>query len=218
MSVFQRARVPIVLGLALVGLISCSGSQTQSNQPGSTGLGSNVGTPIGRTGAAGEPGSAPLANGASASPVATGVGGNGGNSSIASGRSAATTPTIGLGSSTAVATPEVAGAMAQQVTVELASQNNSNITGTATLSENNGVTHVQLLLTGSTSTHPAHIHDGACPNVDPNPKWPLNDVQSGSSVTDLNVSLAEIMGSQTAINVHTSPQDETPVACGNIMR
>ena len=72
------------------------------------------------------------------------------------------------------------------------------------------------MVTGSTTDHPAHIHDGICPDVNPAPKWPLNDVQNGSSTTELDVSLDQIASSPVAINVHVSPQDETPVACGNI--
>jgi len=127
------------------------------------------------------------------------------------------TPTIGLGSSPAVATPEVAGALARQATIEITPENGSGISGTATLADlGNGRTRVLLTVTGSTGDHPAHIHDGVCPDVNPAPKWPLNDVQNGSSSTELDASLDDIMTGATAINVHVSPQDESPVACGTI--
>jgi hypothetical protein len=133
------------------------------------------------------------------------------------GSGSGSTPTIGLGSSPAVATPEVAGVSARQSTIEIAPENNSGVTGTATLSDlGNGRTRVLLTLTGSTGVHPAHIHDGVCASVNPAPKWPLNDVQNGTSSTELDAPLNEIASGSTAVNVHVSPQDETPVACGTI--
>jgi hypothetical protein len=101
--------------------------------------------------------------------------------------------------------------------VQLTPLNNSGISGTATLSDvGAGRTHVALLVTGSTIAHPAHIHDGSCPNVNPTPKWPLSNVDSGASNTDLDVSLDEILSSPHAIEVHMGSGDLTPAACGDI--
>ena len=39
-----------------------------------------------------------------------------------------------------------------------------------------GNTTVVLALDGATGGHPAHIHKGTCQELEPNPEYPLNDV------------------------------------------
>ncbi len=88
-------------------------------------------------------------------------------------------------------------------------QNNSGLSGTATLSEEDGDVKVSLKLKSSvsgllTSVEPAHIHFGSCANIG-GVKYPLDSVVSGKSETTLNVSLAELKaGLPLAINVHKS--------------
>jgi hypothetical protein len=102
-------------------------------------------------------------------------------------------------------------------TVTLSAQNNSGLTGRATLTDAGGQTMVQLTLAGSDEAHPAHIHNGTCANLDPAPLYPLANVQGGMSSTTVPAPLAELTSGSKAINVHRSPSDmQTYVACGDI--
>ncbi|HYU20833.1 MAG TPA: LPXTG cell wall anchor domain-containing protein [Chloroflexota bacterium] len=106
----------------------------------------------------------------------------------------------------------------QSVTVQLAAQNNSGITGTATLTPDGAGTRVVLQLQNAgAGPEPAHIHQGTCANLNPTPMFPLTSVVNGRSETTVNVSLVQLLASPTAVNVHKSPQ-EVPVyvSCGNI--
>ncbi len=79
--------------------------------------------------------------------------------------------------------------------------------------------------------HPAHVHQGTCTNLDPNPYLPLVDVAPvggewkgaptaisiATSVTLLDVPLEELRASTYAINVHESADAiDRYVACGAI--
>jgi hypothetical protein len=111
----------------------------------------------------------------------------------------------------------VSQASLQPVSITLEPLNDSGMGGTATLTMlDNDRSRVQVLVTGSTSVHPAHIHAGRCPDVDPTPRWPLDPVQNGASTTELDVSLPQIATGEYAVEMHVSPSDLTPVACGNI--
>lgn len=106
-----------------------------------------------------------------------------------------------------------------QVTVELAEQNGSGQSGTATLSSAGaGMTTVAISLSDPPAEpQPAHIHPGSCADLDPTPKYPLDDVVDGSSETKVNAPLEELEGGGLAINVHRSAAEvETYVACGDL--
>ena len=227
-----RLLLPLVAGLTLLTMASC-GAQTQTNSSSrgpsdSSALPGTTGSP-GSTTNPGASGDQTQANGAQNPTIPENVRANSGvddRKNTLSGSSSGT-PSDSNGSAgepapLGVAGPsagsaEVAGAVARQATIEITSENGSTVAGTATLSDlGNGSTRVMLLVTGSSGDHPAHIHDGVCPSVNPEPKWPLNDVQNGSSSTDVGASLDEIMSGSTAVNVHASPQDETAIACGTI--
>ena len=109
---------------------------------------------------------------------------------------------------------------AATTTVQLTAQNNSGITGTATLEDvAGGKTKVTLKLTGAPAgvAEPAHIHDGTCANLNPTPKYPLTNVSNGTSETTVDVSIADLTSQPFAINVHKSPQEAAVyVSCGNI--
>jgi hypothetical protein len=111
-------------------------------------------------------------------------------------------------------------AAADTITIQLGVLNNSGESGTATLTDlGNNQTRVVLSLTGAPSgvAQPAHIHNGTCATLDPNPRYPLTNVQNGQSETTVNASLASIMNGNMAINVHKSPQEAAIyVSCGNI--
>lgn len=88
--------------------------------------------------------------------------------------------------------------------------------------------------------HPAHIHEGTCDSLDPNPAYPLSNVgpdmlEDGTptvgeemvgaasaipietSVTTVDVTLDDLLAEEYAINVHESPENaENYIACGDI--
>lgn len=123
----------------------------------------------------------------------------------------ATTPT----------TPESASpsGVISEVTVTLSEQKASGESGTATLMEVDGKVKVTLNLTGVPVgvAQPAHIHMGACPDVD-EVKYPLTSVMDGMSETTLDVTLAQLKSElPLGINVHKSgPEVKVYVSCGDL--
>ncbi len=105
------------------------------------------------------------------------------------------------------------------MTVDLLSENGSSELGTATLTQVNGKTKVDLLLTGYAANvaQPAHIHVGVCPGVGV-VKYPLSNVVNGKSETTLNVTLSQLKSElPLAINVHESAAKiGVFVACGEL--
>ena len=119
----------------------------------------------------------------------------------------------GLFSSAALALDNV-------VTVKLEAMNNSGQTGTATLTPDGDKTKVAILLSSAPAgvAQPAHIHLGQCDKLDKAPKWHLEAVKDGRSVTVLPVSLDSILQDKTAINIHKSAAEvQVYVSCGNII-
>lgn len=111
-------------------------------------------------------------------------------------------------------------ALDESVVVQINSLNGSGETGTATLLPEGKQTKVviTLLNTPPGVAQPAHIHLGRCNSLDPKPKWPLNPIESGRSVTTIPVSIDEIERNPTAINVHESQYEiKKYVACGDII-
>ncbi len=105
------------------------------------------------------------------------------------------------------------------VTVRLDAQNNSGQTGTATLTPEGDKTRVAIELSNDPKgvAQPAHIHMGTCDKLDKAPKWKLEAVKDGKSVTTVPVSLETILKDRTAINVHKSADEiQVYVSCGNI--
>jgi hypothetical protein len=103
--------------------------------------------------------------------------------------------------------------------VTMNAQNGSGESGTATLSEENSQLTVTLDLTnGPSGPQPAHIHKGTCAALDPNPLYPLASVVDGKSVTTFSdVTLAQLMSGEYAINVHKSATEaSTYVSCGDL--
>jgi len=106
----------------------------------------------------------------------------------------------------------------QTVTVVMGELNDSGVAGAATLEADGDVTVVTIDLEGATGDHPAHIHEGTCDTLDPNPAYPLTDVnEDGVSETTIDVPLAQLLDSPHAVNVHQSTEDiGTYISCGNI--
>ena len=109
---------------------------------------------------------------------------------------------------------------AKAVTVRLAEQNNSGQSGRARLTPaGEGKTKVEINMKGGPkgTAQPAHIHDGSCPNPDPKPKYPLQDVTDGKSSSEVPADIKTLTAGKLAINVHKSKEDiKTYVACGDI--
>src|SRR3954464_141852 len=104
----------------------------------------------------------------------------------------------------------------QSVTIALSPQNDSGQSGTAVLTSEGAGTKVVITLSNAPGPHPAHIHSGSCPNPGA-VVFPLTSVTNGRSETTVAASIADILKSPHAINVHKSPQ-EIPfyTSCGNV--
>lgn len=103
------------------------------------------------------------------------------------------------------------------VNITLTEIDNSGLRGTATLTAVGDRTRVEMQLVGTPPNPlPAHIHEGTCDELDPDPKYPLPDIRGSSVSTTLDVSMEELRESEPlALNVHKSADDlDTYVACG----
>jgi len=111
-----------------------------------------------------------------------------------------------------------AAAQAQPQSVQLTSQNNSGISGTATFTESAGKTRVELKVTGAgAGSQPAHIHEGSCTQLNPTPQYSLQPVTNGSSATDIDTTVAALTGSPHAIHMHKSAEElSVYVACADL--
>lgn len=113
----------------------------------------------------------------------------------------------------------VAAAEGDTLVIDLEELNDSGVSGTATLTDNgDGTTTVSIEVSGATGGHPAHIHNGTCDDLDPNPLYPLTTVdENGTSETDVPYTLDDLLANPTAINLHESDTNlGTYIACGNI--
>ena len=116
---------------------------------------------------------------------------------------------------------------AEPVTVELAEVANSGISGTATLTPRTGKRFdVDVRLTGSDLSHPAHIHDATCAEYAKVPgfaaklatvKDTLATITDGVSETTVGLTrLSDRTTGGYAINVHAPESPYPVVACGDI--
>jgi hypothetical protein len=110
-----------------------------------------------------------------------------------------------------------------QTTIQLKALNGSGESGTAVLKDTaaHGVS-VAIKVTGAPTgvPQPAHIHKGTCAKLDPKPEFPLSNVVNGMSNTVVpNTSVAKLMATPNAINIHKSAKElKTYVACGDIAK
>ena len=109
-------------------------------------------------------------------------------------------------------------AASDEVTVELAEFEGSGQTGTATLTADGEMTRVVVSVDDPVSdSQPAHIHEGTCDNLTPEPLYGLPNVTTGSSDSTVDVSLDTLTSGEYAINVHMSDEDlATYTSCGDI--
>lgn len=107
---------------------------------------------------------------------------------------------------------------AKQTVIQLAEENNSGESGTATFDDVNGKVKVTLDLAGfPANPQPAHIHVGKCPGVG-KVVYPLTNVVNGKSETTLNVSMDDLKNQlPLALNVHKSAAAiNVYTACGEL--
>src|SRR5215218_7358725 len=102
--------------------------------------------------------------------------------------------------------------------------NDSGLSGTAKLTARGQRTEVSMQIDGAVGEHPTHIHSGSCDNLDPNPKYPLNNVELdttelvGTSDTVVDVPLDELLANPHLILIHKSAEElNTYYACGDIV-
>ena len=130
-------------------------------------------------------------------------------------RTAVTLTWIGL----ALALSACTGQQAASRTVELATLNDSGVTGSAVLTDlGDGRTRVEVDVDPAGHPDmPAHIHPGTCVNLVPQPRYPLQNVIDGVSTTELEVTLEELFAGDLALNLHFSPEDfGTYTACADL--
>ena len=111
------------------------------------------------------------------------------------------------------------GAGGEAVEVELSEQNGSGQSGTATLEPaGEGQTTVTLELSNPPDVpQPVHIHEGTCAELNPQPAFPLENLEDGTSETTVDTSVEDLQSGEYAINAHASEADvEAYVACGGI--
>jgi hypothetical protein len=109
---------------------------------------------------------------------------------------------------------------ASSMTVKLTAQNGSGENGTAVLKDVTGGVSVVIALKGApASAQPAHIHTGACPKPG-GVKYPLTNVVNGASTTVVkDTTIAKLLASPMAINIHESAADlQKYVSCGDIAK
>lgn len=103
-------------------------------------------------------------------------------------------------------------------TITFQTLNDSGVTGTVSFSDLGGRTGVDVNVSpGGNLDMPAHIHPGACGNLTPQPKFPLENVRDGVSKTVVPASIDELFAGDLAVNIHKSNDDlRTYTACVDI--
>jgi hypothetical protein len=101
---------------------------------------------------------------------------------------------------------------------ELAEFGGSGQSGSATLTTEGDQTRVVVSVDSPVSeSQPAHIHEGTCDDLTPEPAYGLPNVTAGISETTVSVSLDTLTSGEYAINLHMSDEDlATYTSCGNI--
>ena len=103
-------------------------------------------------------------------------------------------------------------------TISVTTLNDSGVTGSVAFRGVADRTEVSITVEpGSNPDMPAHIHPGTCDELTPQPKFPLENVRDGVSVTVVPASLAELFAGDLAVNIHKSNDDlRTYTACVDI--
>lgn len=100
----------------------------------------------------------------------------------------------------------------------------SGVDATASLRRKGERTVIEIWAEGAMGDHPTHIHQGTCDDLDPNPEFPLTNIQlrtaglTGTSETTVDVPLAELLGEPHLILIHRSAKNiGSYLACGDIV-
>jgi hypothetical protein len=117
---------------------------------------------------------------------------------------------VAIGSAQATEQP------ARSISVE--TLNDSGVTGTVSFKNVSGRTEVAITVEpGANPDMPAHIHPGTCDELTPQPKFPLENVKAGRSVTVVPATVDELFTGDLAVNIHKSNDDlKTYTACVDI--
>lgn len=104
------------------------------------------------------------------------------------------------------------------VVVDLAEQNSSGISGTATFTAEGEKTQVRIELEGAVADNPANIFTGDCTNYTATPAFELQMVNAnGVSETIIDAALADLQAGSYQLSVHKSETNlGTIVSCGTI--
>ncbi len=104
--------------------------------------------------------------------------------------------------------------------IALASVKSSGVSGTVTLTDvGGGRTRIEVQVDSAGHLDmPSHVHPGICGEIIPQPRFPLENVRSGSASTVIPVSLAELMVGTMAVTLHESNDNlKNTVACGTLV-
>jgi hypothetical protein len=112
----------------------------------------------------------------------------------------------------------------ERASVTFTELNDSGLTGTAELTARRQGTEVSMQINGVVGEHPTHIHTGTCDDLDPDPKYPLNNVELnttelvGTSDSVVDVALDELLSTPHLILIHRSAEElDVYYACGDIV-
>ncbi len=143
---------------------------------------------------------------------------------VVSTRSATTQDPIG----TAVATPSQADLEdvrdqaiedeVDQLELEFEELNDSGVEGMVTLYDLDDFTLLAILVEDAGDVHPAHIHEGTCDDLEPQPFAPLRNVTNEEvSLSLVETPLPELLEDDYAVDLHLSPNElGTLIACADI--
>ena len=103
--------------------------------------------------------------------------------------------------------------------IPLKTLNDSGVTGSVTLTALDA-RRTQVEIRVDPAGHPdmpSHIHPGTCTSLVPQPKYPLQNVMAGHSVTIVTAAFADLLKGGLAVNIHRSNQDlATYTACAEL--
>ena len=114
--------------------------------------------------------------------------------------------------------PEGRRAEGEALSVELAAENGSGQSGTATLTpESENKTRIVVELSNPPAgSQPAHVHPGPCGDLG-DPIAGLMNLEGGASTTVIDMSLADLQRGGLVVHAHKSEAEfEVSVACGEI--
>lgn len=111
------------------------------------------------------------------------------------------------------------GRPAGDVELELSETASSGQSGTAALIAKGKQTLVIIGVDGDSvsESQPAHIHEGTCDRLSPEPAFKLQNVADDRSATTIDVPLDSLTSGTHAIDLHVSGEDlDTQTTCGNV--